>query len=42
MVRVVVRDVQELEEVVGRFVLLASTDTAIIQSTPVVRRLPKL
>ena len=42
VVRVVVRDVQELEEVVGRFVLLASTDTAIIQSTPVVRRLPKL
>lgn len=42
VVRVVVRDVQELEAVVSRFVLLASTDTAIIQSTPVVRRLPKL
>ncbi|MDQ2762371.1 MAG: winged helix-turn-helix transcriptional regulator [Pseudomonadota bacterium] len=42
VVRVVVRDVQELEAVVGRFVLLASTDTAIIQSTPVVRRLPRL
>lgn len=42
VVRVVVRDVQELEAVVGRFVLLASTDTAIVQSTPVVRRLPKL
>ena len=42
VVRVVVRDVQELEAVVGRFVLMASTDTAIIQSTPVVRRLPKL
>ena len=40
--KVVVCDAQELETVVDRFVPFASTDTAIIQSSTVVRRLPKL
>lgn len=40
--KIVVRDVLEFETVVDRFVPFASTDTAIIQSSPVVRRLPKL
>lgn len=40
--KVVVCDVQALEAVVDRFVPFASTDTAIIQSTTVVRRLPRL
>lgn len=39
--KVVVRDVDELETVVDRFVAVASTDTAIVQSSPVQRRLPK-
>ena len=42
LAKVVVCDVQELETVVDRFVPFASTDTAIIQSSTVVRRLPKL
>ena len=40
--KVVVCDAQELETVVDRFLPFASTDTAIIQSSTVVRRLPKL
>lgn len=40
--KVVVNDEHELQSVVDRFVPFASTDTAIIQSSPVVRRLPKL
>ncbi|WP_082660299.1 Lrp/AsnC family transcriptional regulator [Sphingopyxis sp. H050] len=42
LAKVVVCDVQALETVVDRFVPFASTDTAIIQSTTVVRRLPRL
>lgn len=42
LAKVVVCDVQELETVVDRFVPFASTDTAIIQSSTVARRLPKL
>lgn len=40
--KVIVRDLHELETVVDRFLPYASTDTAIIQSSTVVRRLPKL
>ena len=40
--RISVANVQELQTVVDRFVPFASTDVAIIQSTTVVRRLPKL
>jgi Lrp/AsnC family leucine-responsive transcriptional regulator len=40
--KVVVCDAQELETVVDRFLPFASTDTAIIQSSTVARRLPKL
>jgi Lrp/AsnC family leucine-responsive transcriptional regulator len=40
--KVVVCDAQELETVVDRFLPFASTDTAIIQSSTVVHRLPKL
>lgn len=40
--KIVVRDVLEFETVIDRFVPFASADTAIIQSSPVVRRLPKL
>ncbi|WP_373476544.1 Lrp/AsnC family transcriptional regulator [Sphingorhabdus sp.] len=40
--RVLVRDMEELETVVDRFVLFASTCTSIVQSTIVPRRLPKL
>jgi Lrp/AsnC family transcriptional regulator, leucine-responsive regulatory protein len=42
LVKVVVCDVQALEAVVERFSPFASTDTAIIQSSTVARRLPKL
>jgi len=42
LAKVMVCDVQALESVVDRFVPFASTDTAIIQSTTVVRRLPRL
>jgi len=42
MAKVVVSDVHELETVIDRFLLFSSTDTAIVQSSPVVRRLPKL
>jgi Lrp/AsnC family leucine-responsive transcriptional regulator len=42
LAKVVVCDVQALESVVDRFLPFASTDTAIIQSSTVVRRLPKL
>nr|WP_294846439.1 Lrp/AsnC family transcriptional regulator [uncultured Sphingomonas sp.] len=40
--KLVVPDVETLETVVDRFLPFASTDTAIVQSTTVVRRLPKL
>lgn len=40
--RIVVRDINHLETVIDRFVPFSSTDTAIVQSSPVVRRLPKL
>ncbi len=42
LAKVVVCDVHELETVIYRFLPFSSTDTAIIQSTTVVRRLPKL
>jgi Lrp/AsnC family transcriptional regulator, leucine-responsive regulatory protein len=42
MAQVLVKDAQELETVVDRFAPFASTHTAIIQSTTVPRRLPKL
>lgn len=42
LAKVLVSDVQALESVVDRFLLVASTDTAIIQSSAVARRLPKL
>jgi Lrp/AsnC family transcriptional regulator, leucine-responsive regulatory protein len=41
-VKAMVSDVQSLETVASRFSPFASTDTAIIQSSPVVRRLPRL
>lgn len=40
--KLLVCDVQALETVVDRFLPFASTDSAIIQSSTVVRRLPKL
>jgi Lrp/AsnC family transcriptional regulator, leucine-responsive regulatory protein len=40
--KVIVKDVDALEVVIDRFVPFASTDTAIIQSSPVCRRLPKV
>lgn len=42
LAKIVVGDVQKLESVVDRFVPYASTDTAIVQSSTVARRLPKL
>jgi Lrp/AsnC family transcriptional regulator, leucine-responsive regulatory protein len=40
--QVLVHDAQELETVADRFVAFAATHTAIVQSTTVARRLPKL
>ncbi len=40
--KVVVSDLHELQNVVDRFGPFAATDTAIIQSTPVAKRLPNL
>lgn len=42
LAKVFVSDVQELETVIDRFIPFSSTDTAIIQSSTVARRLPKL
>jgi Lrp/AsnC family leucine-responsive transcriptional regulator len=42
LAKVVVSDVQELESVIDRFQPYASADTAIILSSTVARRLPKL
>ena len=42
LTKIVVRDVDELKIVVDRFRPFSSTDTAIIQSSIVARRLPKL
>lgn len=42
LAKVVVSDVHELETVINRFLLFSSTDTAIVQSSTVARRLPKL
>ena len=42
LAKVLVRDMHELETVIDRFVPFSSTDTAIIQSPTVARRLPKL
>lgn len=42
LVKVVVSDVHALETVVDRFQPYSSTDTAIVQSATVERRLPKL
>jgi Lrp/AsnC family leucine-responsive transcriptional regulator len=42
LAKVVVSDVHELETVIDRFLPFSSTDTAIIQSSTVVRRLPRL
>jgi Lrp/AsnC family transcriptional regulator, leucine-responsive regulatory protein len=38
----VVSDLDALEKVIDRFVLVSSNDVAIVQSTTVARRLPKL
>jgi Lrp/AsnC family transcriptional regulator, leucine-responsive regulatory protein len=42
LAKVVVSDVHELETVINRFLPFSSTDTAIVQSSTVARRLPKL
>jgi Lrp/AsnC family transcriptional regulator, leucine-responsive regulatory protein len=42
LAKVVVADVQQLETVIDHFVPFCSTETAIIQSSTVPRRLPKL
>jgi Lrp/AsnC family leucine-responsive transcriptional regulator len=42
LAKVVVGDVHELEAVIDRVLPFSSTDTAIVQSSPVARRLPKL
>lgn len=42
LAKALVRDLKQLEGLVDRFVPFASTDTAIVQSSPVARRLPKL
>ncbi|WP_109353988.1 Lrp/AsnC family transcriptional regulator [Sphingorhabdus sp. EL138] len=42
MAKVIVSDVQELQSVVDQFLPFSSTDTAIVQSTTIVRRLPRL
>ena len=42
LAKVLVSDVLELEAVIDRFLPFSSTDTAIVQSSTVVRRLPKL
>jgi Lrp/AsnC family transcriptional regulator, leucine-responsive regulatory protein len=42
LAKAVVSDIQHLESVLDRFVPFSSTDTAIVQSSPVPRRLPKL
>lgn len=42
LAKVLVSDVRELETVIDRFLPFSSTDTAIVQSSTVVRRLPKL
>lgn len=42
LAKIVASDVQALEAVVNRFVPFASTDTAIVQSSTVPQRLPKL
>ena len=42
LAKVVVSDVHELETVIDRFLPFSSADTAIIQSSTVARRLPKL
>jgi len=42
LAKVVVCSVRDLETVIDRFLPFSSTDTAIIQSSTVVRRLPKL
>ena len=40
--KVVISSVNDLEILVDRFLPFAATDTAIVQSSPVVRRLPKM
>jgi Lrp/AsnC family transcriptional regulator, leucine-responsive regulatory protein len=40
--KIIVRNLDELEAVVDRFVPFAATDTAVIQSVTVTQRLPKL
>ena len=42
LAKVIVKNVDELEAVVDRFVPFSATDTAIVQSSPVIRRLPKM
>jgi Lrp/AsnC family transcriptional regulator, leucine-responsive regulatory protein len=42
LAKVVVCDLSELQAVIDRFLPFSSTDTAIIQSSTVIRRLPKL
>lgn len=40
--KVVVRDLNELEALMDRFLPFAATSTAVIQSSPVKRRIPKI
>ena len=42
LAKVVVSDLRELESVIDRFLPFSSTDSAVIQSSTVARRLPKL
>jgi Lrp/AsnC family leucine-responsive transcriptional regulator len=42
LAKIMVIDVDELEKVIDRFLPISSTDTSILQSSAVVRRLPKL
>jgi Lrp/AsnC family transcriptional regulator, leucine-responsive regulatory protein len=42
LAKIVVSDVHELESIIDLFVPFSSTDSAIVQSSTVVRRLPKL
>ena len=42
MAKVVVSDIHHLEAVIDRFVPFSATDTSIVQSSPVARRLPRL
>lgn len=40
--KVLVSSIDDLEALIDRFIPLAATDTAVVQSSPVLRRLPKM